>query len=301
MKKIIFGMILVVSNNMIGDMHIHPKGCGGEIGIDRIFRRSEEMKMSNIGLICDHSYKKLKEVDSVAEKYNIKIVYGVEMYVFCEETGFLLILYAPNISALEPLSDIIDISRKNFLNGLKLYLQYQKEYFRNSDVERVFNNIFSSPYALPNDFFIQLSNKGANVKFFVNDFFEWISRYPIKKNLDSPVMLKDVISKIEALNIVPVVAAPGKNFRSYSYDFIMNFLKKVIGFGISGIEVWSPHNEKPLISALLQLVRDKEILATGGGDIIFEEDLFRIGYYPCPDMYLSKFLTALYKNQGQEL
>ena len=301
MNENFFGMVIVSNKNMIGDLHIHPKGCGGEIEIDKIFKRSEEMKIDTIGLIGDHSFSGLKKISSFAEKHRIKTLYGVEMYVFCEETGFLLVLYTSHLSALVPFEKIIDTSRKNFLKGLKLYLEYQKDYFRNSDVERIFNNIFSSPYALPNDFFIQLSNKGANVKFFVNDFFEWINRYPIKKNLDNPVMLEDVVEKIGDQKILPVVVAPGKNFRNYSYDFIINFLEKVLNFGISGIEVWSPYNVKSLTSTLLKFVEDKGILATGGGDITFGDDIFRIGYYPCPDMYLSKFLTASSEEQEIEL
>lgn len=294
-------MILVDNINMIGDMHIHPKGCGGEIEIDRIFKRSEEMKIDTIGLIGDHSFNGLKKISPFAEKNRIKIVYGVEMYVFCEETGFLLILYTSHLNALEPFEKIVDTSRKNFLKGLKLYLEYQKDYFRNTDVERNFDRVFSSQYSVPNDFFIQLSNKGANVKFFVNDFFEWIGRYPIKKDCDNPVMLEDVVEKIGDQKILPVVVAPGKNFRNYSHDFIMKFLEKVLNFGISGIEVWSPYNVKSLTSILLKFVEDKGILATGGGDITFEDDLFRIGYYPCPPMYLSKFLTALSEDQEIEL
>ncbi len=279
---------------MAADLHCHTKLSDGSLGIDDLIILAKKQGINTIS-ITDHNCQAGNiRGELIGKRHDVKVIPGVELSSTDEETGEevdILCYLADSPARLEGLC------RRNMMACKKasqfMILGTAKKYNVTPDL------IVKCATGSTNIYVCHIMRSLVESGF-TNEFYGDI--YNELFSADSPSSVyfkakyadtKEVIDAIHESGGIAVVAHPGR----YSDELI----KKIISYGIDGLEVWCPENTEEQSEKFLKFTKQNKILALGGSDFkgMYNKTPLTVGSYITPDKQLDELLS--YKSKQKRL
>ncbi|MGL4875848.1 MAG: PHP domain-containing protein [Clostridium sp.] len=264
------------------DLHIHSSYSDGKLTPEEIIKIAIDKGVKYIS-ITDH--------DSIDSQYimeqnikGIEIISGIELSTEINDLEIHMLGYFIDYNNEELISRVNEIKKERIkraekicdkLNEIGIKLDIEKLKLENPTIGRshIANEIVNMGY--------EESFKGAFNKYLIKGK----QAYEQGRKLTH----KEAINLIKISGGIPVIAHPGKIYRSMDIEKIIKELKC---YGLEGVEVYHPSHNKEQINFLYNICKKYKLMITGGSDFhdITESEII-IGTQGINEMLLNKLLN----------
>jgi 3',5'-nucleoside bisphosphate phosphatase len=255
---------------MLIDLQLHSKYSDGYLSPSQLARKLASYNVKVASLTDHNSIAGQEEFALACKKYDIKSINGLELYVRHGNYTFNVLWYNYDLNSFE-LLDLIEptwVRRRKKVKkivdslierGFKIDLDnFIKKHQNYLPINHLVDHIFSYPKnrrIIKKD--LEINNPREN---------EVISHYFYPKTglrlKEARVSFERIIEKRKKIGGQIIFAHPALN-RRLKKNLILN-LKKA---GLDGLEVLSPHHSYNSIVYLSSLVKEFDLISTGGSDI----------------------------------
>lgn len=247
------------------DMHIHSLYSDGENSIRDILKIIKKNKI-HLFSICDHNYISPETVliKKLANKNNIIFLQGIELSCIDRETGKSLHIlgYSHNFNV-----NLLNKSMQFVINGYnkrakKIIEKLNKQYKGvNLDIKKLCKNkkeIYTSRNTIADELIKFLNRKGVHLT------MEQAVK-EVRAQEDDSWMLdsREAIRIIKNAGGYAVLAHPGKLTEDANFEL---FLKRLIDYGITGIEAHYPKHDEGTMQFLNLIGEKYNLFITAGSD-----------------------------------
>ena len=258
------------------DLHIHSNfSFGGKLTVEDIFKQAKEKGLETISITDLNSIKACSMAEKMSELYQINYVHGIE--IEAQLYGKAVNVLGYGIDSTNEL--FATVENENIMNeqnaSRRRCALFEKRIEKSIPLEKLLeNNKFQrvsgamlAIYVLTNseyDDCVALSpyRNGSiedNVKLIVNDFFVMGKTCYVEKNRPT---LQDVLQVIDLANGSAVIANP--------YGLLSKepavFNQIVSNPLVKGIEVFRSDYTNEMMSKIIKVAKEKELLLTCGSD-----------------------------------
>lgn len=265
------------------DLHIHSSYSDGMLSPEEIIELASKQGIKYIS-ITDH--------DSISSQYiaykndtGVIVIPGIEFSTEYNDLEIHILGYFIDVNN-ERLNEVVDRLRKSRVERTYKILDKLKENEVYIDIDEI---------ALDKDSSIGRGNiANAIVKRgYAENYREAFSKYLIKGKSayvkGNKLSYKETLKVISDAGGIPVLAHPGKIYRSIEIENIVRELKC---YGLKGIEVYHPSHTKDQINNLYNLSKKFKLLITGGSDFHgpYNRDIL-LGSYGINELLLNKLIN----------
>ena len=266
---------------MIIDLHVHSVCSDGLFTVKDVFKKASQLDISLISITDHDSIDCQQEAEALAEEYNIKYIYGLELSVTFSHPeynnskpislDFLGYNYNPGDQRLSSkLEDIRAHRRKRaeqILENINVELSKEgREEFTPNDlveIEKSVDGAFGRPHLA--DYMIK---KGI-----VKVRQEAFDRYLVKCNVPKmPLSLEEASTLVKNAGGKLFMAHPNHPRGTSLIKFTPNLelqqdiiTESILPF-IDGIECWHSAHDKITIESYIRYAEKKQLLVSGGSD-----------------------------------
>ena len=239
------------------DLHIHSSYSDGMLSPEEIIELAIKQGVRYIS-ITDH--------DSISSQYIINkndtdviIIPGIEFSTEYNDLEIHILGYFVDINN-EKLNEVVNKLRKSRIERTHKILDKLKDSNVYIDIDEI---------AIDKDTSIGRGNiANAIVKRgYAENYKEAFSKYLIKGKSayvkGEKVSYKEVLNAINAAGGIPVLAHPGKIYRSIETE---NIIRELKCYGLKGIEVYHPSHTQEQINNFYNLSKKFKLVITGGSD-----------------------------------
>lgn len=275
-------------------MHIHTIYSDGTLTPEEVVKCAYKMKLSAISITDHDSVDGIEEALSVAMKYGIELVPGIELsseVISSFQNSEMHILgYFIDYKSKE-LKNILNIfKRTRYDRAIKILkklndngLVLKDTSFVENAASKVIGRLHFAKALVEEN--LTRSIQEAFQRYLSNGKPAYVPKYYI-----SP---RDAIKIILSAGGVPVIAHP--YFAHYNDR---NMLRSLIKNGLMGIEVWHIKHSEDVVKKLLKLADEFNLNVTGGSDCHgkYKKESFIIGKVKVP-YYVFESLKKLKRNK----
>ncbi|MBN2121020.1 MAG: PHP domain-containing protein [Candidatus Omnitrophica bacterium] len=267
------------------DLHIHSNFSDSSFNCEDIFKRASSYGLSCISIVDHDSLEAYssEDITSLAEKYSVEIIKGIEfssqhkdkeihlLGYFSDrsiEEEFLLLLKKIKNDRMVRISEII-----NKLKDLKVVVDPDefKDFTAGASLSRLHLATFLTKKRLVKDI------KEAFSKYLGVGKEAYVSRFRYE--------LPEAIKILNRAGALVFLAHP---FNTYTLDQIKEF----IPYGLAGIEVFYPFYSQATIESYKSFAEENGILITGGSDSHGRYKRHIIGAAKLPYEYVEQIKQA---------
>lgn len=236
------------------DLHLHTNASDGEFSPYDLILLCQEMGF-NIIAIADHDttrgFEEIKNINT-----NIEIIPAVELSVREENRDIHLLGYYVN-NQNSPLFDYLKIFREERIRRVYKIVEKLKKMGIKIETEEVFKES-NNAHAIGRLHIAKILVKKGYAENIYDAFEKYIGYSSPAYVPKYKVSIKEGIDIIIKSKGIPVLAHPGQYYDLEYFLFLKNY-------GLKGIEVWHPDNQKYL-EELLEFADKNKFLKTGGSD-----------------------------------
>ena len=242
------------------DLHVHTNHSDGTQSIDSVFKQAKEKGIHTIAITDHDTVDHYQDILSVAQKYQLETIRGVEMSCYDEDVGKKIHIVGlwlnEEVPHVEKLCQQTLKCRDQYHHHL-IELFNQKGYDISYEDAKAF-----SPY---------------NIVFKIHIFLALMKRYPHDMNMsryrelfagqtsrdvDKQMGYIDIQKGIEAIHQDGGIAILAHPCEYDNYDEI----EKYVGFGLDGIEISHPSMQQEDYPRTLEYAKKFHLLKSGGSD-----------------------------------
>ncbi len=247
------------------DLHLHSKHSDGRLSINGLFELADELSIRAISIVDHDTLKGQCEAIDLALKFNIEYITGVEVSTLYNNTEIHIIGYGIDIYNKKLIDLFNKMQHERVLRAVKI-LEKLRKYDIFIDIEEIDDNYMSknigrSHIARMIERRGYLSYKEAFKRYLYNN---GPCHEPKMEIL--PEIAIDYIHKAGG---IAVLAHPGIALPYEYIDIIVNM-------GVNGIEVYYPKHSETKKHDFLEIVRRRNLIATGGSDFHGDKNDYRI-------------------------
>jgi predicted metal-dependent phosphoesterase TrpH len=243
------------------DLHIHSYYSDGEESPVTLLNAAID-KNFGIFSITDHNYisPEQNRLKKLAEKQGVLFIQGIEVSCVDKRTNESLhILGYSNSFNFEKINKKLLTTIEGYNNrAKKIIKKLNHKYTTGFDYQKIKNEIPSAYVSinyLAHRLFNHL-NGGITPKELISEVF-------IKEDNSWMLDVREAIKIIEEANGVAILAHPGNLVGNNQFD---KFVKKLIKFGLKGIEVYAPKHDTHTINVLGEIAEKFNLILTAGSD-----------------------------------
>jgi len=242
---------------MYADLHIHSSYSDGSYSPAEIVAQAEAKGVQALALTDHSTIQGLEEFKQAAAKSNLTGISGVEISAYWQDTGVHILGYfidQEDSDLQEFLSEVIQARRENtkqIVNNLaakgELDCSWEQVIAHNPDKE----------WLSCSDVYLALVADGVLTS--RANYWDFYQQYFRGKDQLDYVSARKAVEVIRGAGGIPVLAHP----KLLADD---QQVKSLINQGISGLEVFHPVHDSSDREKYQQLVRENDLLMTGGTD-----------------------------------
>ncbi|MGL5648675.1 MAG: PHP domain-containing protein [Clostridium sp.] len=264
------------------DLHIHSSYSDGKLTPEEIIKIAIDKGVKYIS-ITDH--------DSIDSQYIIKegkkdieIISGIELSTEIDDLEIHMLGYFIDYTNENLISKINEIKEERIKRAKKICKKLEKINIK-LDVEKL---LLENPTIGRAHIANEIVTMG-----YEENFKAAFNKYLVKGKQayeqGRKLTYKEAIKLIKSSGGIPIIAHPGKIYRSMDIEKIIKELKC---YGLEGVEVYHPSHSKEQINFLYNICKKYKLMITGGSDFhnIIENDII-IGSQGINEMLLNKLLN----------
>ncbi len=239
------------------DLHVHTTISDGLLTPEEIVRLAHKMKYRTIALTDHDTIDGVRRARKEATKYNLEVIAGCELTAYFYNHEMHILAYyvdlteGPLLKHLEKfktarIDRAAEIIKKLNKIGIDITLEEVLEKFKTKSIGRphIARLIVEKGYEEDEQIVFQ--------KYLVPGAPAYVPKYYI-----SP---KELIGLILESGAVPVLAHP------YYYFGIDTLIKRLVKYGLKGIEVYHPYHSTALERKFKNMAKEYNLVITGGSD-----------------------------------
>lgn len=268
------------------DLHTHTKNSDGEKTVLGNVERAIELGLDGVA-ICDHdSIESWKEIDNINKP--IKIIKGVELSTFYENDSVHVLGYYLNKGTHQELETFLTTQKKLRMERVYKIINLLKEHFNieltYEEIAKYADGVIGRPHIAK-----AIIAKYPEKNYTIQDIFDLFlgndsPAYVKSSNLQT----KDAIDILHRNNCIAVMAHP-LLIKKHNYQ-------DVLSLDFDGIEVFYAYEDpKCNYQEVLENVKDKDLLLTGGSDYHGPNVYDSMGKAYLEDEYAIEFLKRINK------
>ncbi|MGL4849658.1 MAG: PHP domain-containing protein [Clostridium sp.] len=265
------------------DLHIHSSYSDGKLTPEEIIKIAIDKGVKYIS-ITDH--------DSIDSQYiidknikDIEIISGIELSTEINELEIHMLGYFIDYKDEKLIARVDKIKEERIIRAKKICCKLNEIGIK-LDVEKLILEHQAIGRA-------HIANEIVNMGYEEN-FKVAFNKYLIKGKQayeqGKKLSYKEAINLIKESGGIPVIAHPGKIYRSMDIEKIIKELKC---YGLEGVEVYHPSHSKDKINFLYNICKKHKLLITGGSDFhdITENEII-IGTQGINEILLNKLINC---------
>ncbi len=268
---------------MRADLHIHTVFSDGLWTPEEVLAKAESSGLNLISITDHDTIAAYGQIEKIKNKFNIKIINGVEISATSGGTEVHLLAYCFDLNnkPLKTFFGQIKVDRKIRAVEIIKKLQDLNLDISLSDVEKVSGN---SPICRPH-IATALVNKGL-----VKNFYDAFNKYI---NDNGPANEQKIQVPVEHV-LELIHNAGGLVFLAHPYVLDAGVINKIISLGIDGMEVIHPLHKKQDINKFSNIARKFNLLQSGGSDFHGrnQTEISRFGKYFIGEVKLREITAA---------
>ncbi|WP_297634278.1 PHP domain-containing protein [uncultured Clostridium sp.] len=264
------------------DLHIHSSYSDGKLTPEEIIKISIDKGIRYIAITDHDSIDSQYIIDK--EHKNIEIISGIEVSAEINNTEIHMLGYFINPND-EILIKTIDRLKEERRERARKICEKLKAVGVIIDVEKL---IAENPTIGRAHIANEIVNCGYEENFKVA-FNKYLIAGKQAYEKGKKLTYKEAIKLIRNSGGIPIIAHPGKIYRSMGIE---NVIKELRCYGLMGVEVYHPSHSKEQINILYNLCKKYKLVITGGSDFheITEEGAI-IGTQGINELLLNKLLN----------
>ena len=269
------------------DLHIHSSYSDGILSPEEIVKASIEQGLKCIS-ITDH--------DTIASQYitkqyisGIKIIPGVEFSTEYEGREIHILGYFIDIDNKKILQMVGNLQKTREERALQI-LQKLKEVDVHIELEEI-KKYHTASFGRGN--IANAIAKKGYAKNYKEAFLKYLDKDKIAFVPGKKLNYKDVLQLINESGGIPVLAHPGKIYRSMGLEDV---IKEFKCYGLKGLEVYHTSHTSNQISTFYNLSKKYKLVITGGSDFHGKENIEPLlGIQGINETLLNKLINFKYK------
>ncbi|MEO0263029.1 MAG: PHP domain-containing protein [candidate division WOR-3 bacterium] len=236
------------------DLHLHTSASDGELSPYDLILLCKRIGFDIIAIADHDTMKGFEEIKDI--KIGIEIIPAVELSVREENKDIHLLGYYVNNEG-SPLFDYLKVFREERIRRIYKIVENLKKMGIKIEAEEIFKES-NNAHAIGRPHVARVLVKKGYAEN-IDDAFEKYIGYSSPAYVPKyKIGVKEGIDIIIKSKGIPILAHPGQYYDLEYFLFLKNY-------GLKGIEVWHPDNEKYL-EELLEFVEKNKFLKTGGSD-----------------------------------
>jgi len=243
------------------DLHVHSYCSDGEESLQSLLATAIGKGFSAFS-ITDHNYisPEQRYIQKIADKQGILFIQGVEASCVDRKTNTSLhILGYSNSFDIEKINKRMFPIIKGYNDRAKKIIEkLNRKYTTGFEFEEIKKEV-PSIYVSRNYLAQRLSR-------FLGDKLapkELLSEVFIKENNSWMPDVQEAIKIIKENNGFAILAHPGNLINNNQFD---NLIRRLIGFGLDGVEVYTPKHTTDIIDILKKIAKRYNLILTAGSD-----------------------------------
>lgn len=246
------------------DLHIHTKYSDGEKTPAKIV---DMIKKSNVSTFAITDHDTVLGIQNLYQTYyepTLKLIPGIEMTGEINK-GRLHILGYGIDPYHQKLNDTLVKLRAFSVKRVQLMIKYIEDKYNIIFPDYELADLYNTIGNVGRPDIAKLCMKYKYVSYIQEAFDKYlIEAYDHIRNKDLKITDKECIELITSSGGIPVLAHPISLKKNY--DELDTFVKKLMGYGLQGIEVYHSHHSEKYSNELLELVDKYDLLVSGGSD-----------------------------------
>ncbi len=281
-------LTLELENNNIlknsGDLHLHTRNSDGSLDAEHVVYLASKAGLSYISL-TDHDFLyDYEEIKRLGEKYNINIIFGVELSCMDLKRNRKVHILCYNLKDPNVLKPYCDKVLEDRIKSSDEFVKHIIEKY--NIVPELFEKYRSKVGCIFEVNILHVlaecgySNKVCGEIY--NEVFKGEDRLVFHHN-----EVREILKAIIEAGGKSVLAHPGVH---NSFELLDEL---VLEKAIDGVEVWHPKNKNVDREKLYNIVKVNNLIATGGTDFhgLYNSSIVRIGDCITPHVYIEKILN----------
>jgi predicted metal-dependent phosphoesterase TrpH len=273
---------------MKADLHIHSNCSDGDYSPQAIAEKCFKKGLDIISLTDHDSINGVAQIKEHAQKYNLKVVSGVELSAFEGETETHILAYGFDYNDLFFNKRLIGIQRLREIRNQKI-IDRLKTLGINIDYEQL-KQKYRGEIIGRSHIARQMVNMG--ISFSVPDAFEThLASGGLAYVKNQRLTVEEAINLALEYNAIPVLAHPAK--LSLSNADSEKFVRKLVEMGLKGIEAEYFSHTKPEREFFNSLADKYNLYVFGGSDFHSESYGIGLGAFYTPNEATMQLLISL--------
>ncbi|HAM88737.1 MAG: hypothetical protein US83_C0003G0025 [Candidatus Falkowbacteria bacterium GW2011_GWC2_38_22] len=255
---------------MLIDLQLHSRYSDGYLTPEELAKFIAKQGVKVAALTDHNTVRGLHQFKKACEKYGVRAIPGIEIYVTLNNRHFNILWYNLNHTSTE-LHDMLRNSQIRRRQQMRIVLEKIKnngfvidinaiidKYNHYAPVNHIVDDICAIPANL-NKIKKDFKGKSFRESDIINDYFQNKKFPPVLKN--SNISLERILKLRKKIGGQIIICHPAK-----SHFMKRDFWEKIKKLGIDGVELLSPHHSYNAIMHIQHLAREMKFIETGGSD-----------------------------------